>query len=66
MKPAEIAYWDATFEKLAKSSEWRKNTEQQFWSANYLLSAAFMRQLEMEEKQTRAILADLGLIAAGR
>jgi putative tricarboxylic transport membrane protein len=66
MKPAEIAYWDATFEKLAKSPEWRKDTEQQFWNANYLLSAAFMRQLEMEEKQTRAILADLGLIAAGR
>lgn len=64
MKPAEITYWDATFEKLAKSPEWRKDTEQQFWNANYLLSAAFMRQLEMEEKQTRVILADLGLIAA--
>jgi putative tricarboxylic transport membrane protein len=66
MKPAEIAYWDATFEKLAKSPEWLKETEKQFWNPNYLLSAAFVKQLEVEEVQTRAILTDLGLIAPGR
>jgi putative tricarboxylic transport membrane protein len=61
MKPGEIAYWDATFEKLAKSPEWRKDTEQQFWNPSYLLSAAFAKQLEVEYEQTRAILTDLGL-----
>ncbi len=66
MKAPEIAYWDATFEKLAKTDEWRKDTEQQFWDAGYMLSAAFMKQLEVEQEQTRAILTDLGLIAAGR
>lgn len=66
MKPAEIAYWDATFEKLAKTPEWRKDTEQQFWDPSYLLSAAFQKQLEVEEVQTRAILKDLGLLAPGR
>jgi len=66
MKPAEIAYWDATFDKLAKSPEWRKDTEQQFWNPSYLLSAAFLKQLEVEQEQTRAILSDLGLIAPGR
>jgi putative tricarboxylic transport membrane protein len=66
MKAPEIAYWDTTFEKLAKTEEWRKDTEQQFWDASYLLSAAFMKQLEVEQEQTRAILTDLGLIAAGR
>ena len=66
MKPAEVAYWDATFEKLAKTPEWRKDTEQQFWDPSYLLSAAFLKQLEVEETQTRAILTDLGLIAPGR
>jgi putative tricarboxylic transport membrane protein len=66
LKPAEIAYWDATFEKLAKTPEWRKDTEQQFWNPSYLLSAAFMKQLEVEQEQTRAILTDLGLIAQGR
>ena len=66
MKPAEIAFWDATFEKLAKSPEWLKETEKQFWNPNYLLSAAFTKQLEVEQEQTRIILAGLGLIAAGR
>ena len=66
MKPAEIAYWDATFDKLAKTPEWRKDTEQQFWDPSYLLSAAFTRQLEVEQEQTRIILTDLGLIAPGR
>ena len=66
MKPGEIAYWDATFEKLAKSPEWLKETEKQFWNPSYLLSAAFMKQLEVEQEQTRVILTDLGLIAPGR
>lgn len=66
MKPAEVAYWDATFEKLAKTDEWRKDTEQQLWDASYLLSAAFQKQLDVEYEQTRAILTDLGLIAPGR
>lgn len=66
LKPAEIAYWDATFEKLANTPEWKKDTEQQFWNANYLLSAAFMKQLVVEEEQTRNILANLGLLAPGR
>ena len=66
MKAPEIAYWDATFEKLAKTAEWRKDTEQQFWDPSYLLSAAFLKQLEVEQEQTRAILTDLGLIASGR
>ncbi|HTD90136.1 MAG TPA: tripartite tricarboxylate transporter substrate binding protein [Burkholderiales bacterium] len=66
MKAPEIAYWDATFEKLAKTDEWRKDTEQQFWDPSYLLSAAFLKQLEVEQDQTRAILTDLGLIAPGR
>jgi putative tricarboxylic transport membrane protein len=66
MKPAEIAYWDATFEKLAKSPEWLKETEKQFWNPNYLLSAAFAKQLEVENETTRTILANLGLLAPGR
>ncbi len=66
LTPAQIAYWDATFEKLARSPEWLKEAEKQFWNPAYLLSAAFARQLEVEEKQTRTVLANLGLLAAGR
>lgn len=66
LKPAEIAYWDTTFEKLATSAEWLKEAAQQFWDPAYMLSAAFTKQLEVEERQTRTILANLGLLAPGR
>jgi len=40
LKPAEVAYWDDIFTKLARSEEWKKDTESQFWNADYMLSAA--------------------------
>jgi putative tricarboxylic transport membrane protein len=64
LKPAEIAYWDATFAKLGQSEVWRKDAETQFWAADYLLSAETRKHLEVENEQTRAILSDLGLTAA--
>ena len=61
LKPAEIAYWDATFAKLAQSEEWKKDTEQQFWNPDYLLSAETRKYLERENELTKGVLADLGL-----
>lgn len=61
MKPGEIAFWDTTFATLAKSPEWLKETEKQFWDPTYTLSTAFLKQLETEFEQTRVILNDLGL-----
>ena len=64
LKPAEIAYWDATFAKLGQSEEWKKDADSQFWAAEYLLSADTRKHMEAENEQTRAILSDLGLTAA--
>ena len=61
LKPAEIAYWDAVFEKLAQSDEWRKDTESQFWNADYLLSAETRKHLDRENEVMKTILTDLGL-----
>ena len=61
LKPAEIAYWDAVFAKLAQSDEWRKDTESQFWNADYLLSADTRRHLDRENEVMRGILTELGL-----
>ena len=61
LKPAEIAYWDNVFGKLAQTAEWKKDTEEQFWNADYLLSAATRKHLESENDQTRAVLTELGL-----
>jgi len=61
LKAPEIAYWDAVFAKLAQSDEWRKDTEQQFWNADYLLSAETRKHLERENQLLTGILTDLGL-----
>ena len=61
LKPAEIAYWDAVFDKLAQGEEWKKDTESQFWNADYLLSAETRKHLDRENEVMRTILTDLGL-----
>ncbi|MGH8621276.1 MAG: tripartite tricarboxylate transporter substrate-binding protein [Burkholderiales bacterium] len=61
LKPAEIAYWDGVFSRLAQSDEWRKDTEKQFWNADYLLSAETRKHLDRENEIVRGILMDLGL-----
>jgi len=61
LKPGEIAYWDAAFEKPAQTPEWKKDTEEQFWNADYLLSAKTREHLDRENTVMRGILTDLGL-----
>ena len=61
LKPAEIAYWDDTFTKLARSEEWKKDAESQHWNTDYLLSAAARKHMETENELTKALLVDLGL-----
>ncbi len=61
LKAPEVAYWDQVFQKLAVSEEWRKDTEQQMWNADYLLSADTRKHLDRENEQLKVILTDLGL-----
>lgn len=61
LKPAEVAYWDGIFAKLAQSDEWRKDTEQQLWNADYLLSAETRKHLDRENEVMKGILTELGL-----
>ena len=66
LKAPEIAYWDQVFAKLAQGEEWRKDTEQQMWSADYLLSADTRKHLDREKEQLTVILTDLGLTRAAQ
>ena len=61
MKAPEVAYWDQVFTKVAQSEEWRKDTEQQMWVSDYLLSADTRKHLDRESEVMKAILTDLGL-----
>ena len=64
LKAPEIAYWDKVFAAVAQSEEWRKDTEQQMWNADYLLSADTRKHLDREYEQLKVILSDLGLVGA--
>ncbi len=64
LKAPEIAYWDDMFTRLARSDEWKKDAESQFWNSDYLLSAAARKHMEVENELTKVILNDLGLAAA--
>jgi len=61
LKPAEIAYWDAVFEKLAQSEEWKKDTERELWNSDYLLSVKTREHLDREAGVMTTILTELGL-----
>jgi len=61
LKPAEIAYWDVVFEKLAQSEEWKKDTERELWNSDYLLSARTREHLDREAGVMTTILTELGL-----
>ena len=61
LKPAEVAFWDASFGKLAQSEEWKKDTEKQLWNVDYLLSADTYKYLERENELMKVILTELGL-----
>jgi putative tricarboxylic transport membrane protein len=61
LKAPEIAHWDGVFSKLAQSEEWRKDTEQQYWNADYLLSAETRKHLDRENQLLTGLLTELGL-----
>ncbi len=40
---------------------WKKDTESQFWNADYLLSAETRQHLDRENEVMKGILTELGL-----
>ena len=40
---------------------WQKSLEAQFWDGNFLRSREFVKYLENDYNQTRAVMTDLGL-----
>jgi putative tricarboxylic transport membrane protein len=61
LNKAQLAFWDATFARLAEHEQWLKEAEKQFWNTDYLLSADTFKHIEREEDVMRKILTGLGL-----
>lgn len=63
LTPAQIAYWDQTFARVAQSDEWKKELDDNAWSEGYLGSADARRHLDAEFEMLSRMLADLGVVA---
>jgi putative tricarboxylic transport membrane protein len=62
LAPAQIAYWDGVFGKLAQSREWREEIEKHHWLDTYRDSAGSRRFLEADYQVLKSALTDLGLV----
>ena len=61
MTPAQLAYWDGALKGLTASDEWKKDLERNYWSDDYMPSAATRKYMETEYGQLKAFLTDLEL-----
>jgi putative tricarboxylic transport membrane protein len=61
MTPAQIAFWDATLERISRSPEWRSDLERNFQDPAYLNSRDSKRFLDEQSREIAALLTELGL-----
>jgi putative tricarboxylic transport membrane protein len=61
MAPVQLAYWDGALKGLTASDEWKKDLERNYWSDDYMPSAATRKYMETEYGQLKAFLTDLEL-----
>ena len=66
LTPAQINFWDTTFEKLTSSEEWNKELESQNLSNNYLNSTETTKFLQRQYNEVKTILMELGLARAAQ
>lgn len=62
LTPAQIAYWDSAFARVAHSEEWKKELEDNAWAEGYLGSADTRRHLDAEFELLSRMLTDLGVV----
>jgi putative tricarboxylic transport membrane protein len=60
--PAQIAYWDQVFARMAKSDEWKKELAENGWAEGFVGAADIRRRLDGEFALLTNLLGDLGLV----
>ena len=58
---AQTAYWEDALQKLAKSEQWQKSLQEQYWDSTFLGAAATQRYLAGQHDEFRAALVELNL-----
>lgn len=65
LTPAQTAFWDQAFAKLAKAPAWQQDVERNAWSEVLMNSTQTLRHLEHETESLRKLLLELGVTATG-
>lgn len=61
LSAAQVAYWEEVFAKVTAADDWKKSLDMQFWDGNFLRSREFVKYIENDYNQTKAIMSELGL-----
>jgi putative tricarboxylic transport membrane protein len=59
--PAQLAFWDGVFRRVAQSEDWKADLERNFWVNIYADAASTKRQMDVEYVELKQILTQLGM-----
>jgi len=59
--PAQTAYWDGVFRKLAQTEDWKKDLRDNYWENIYAGAADTRRWMDAEYLEVKQLLSDLGM-----
>ena len=61
LTPAQTAYWDGVFRKLAQTEEWKADLQNNYWENIYTGAADSKRWLDAEYADLKQVLTELGM-----
>ena len=61
LSPAQVAYWDGVFRRLAQTEDWKADLHNNYWVNIYAPAADTRRWLDAEQAETRQLLTELGM-----
>ncbi len=61
LTPAQTAYWDGVFRRLAQTEDWKSDLQNNYWENIYTGAAETRRWLDAEYIELKQVLTELGL-----
>lgn len=62
MQPDQIAFWEASLQRMSETDAWKKEIEDNYWTANFKGHDATMEFLADERDLLKSMLTELGLL----
>lgn len=62
LSPAQVAYWDEIFGRMANSKEWRQAVEKNGWVSDYKNSKETKEYIKAEHDVLKSVLTELGMV----